>query len=142
MAIIKIKRGLKSQLPVSGLNAGEPLVCTDTGEAYMSTGADSKVTLVPDIASLATITIADSDLIPMQDVSETTGQLVKKTTFAAFKTALNIPAGSTDEKVAAYSGATAGYLTDILAVGAGMSKTNGANIITITITEVDGGAFV
>jgi hypothetical protein len=66
MAIIKIKRGLKSQLPVSGLNAGEPLVCTDTGEAYMSTGADSKVTLVPDIASLATITIADSDLIPMQ----------------------------------------------------------------------------
>jgi hypothetical protein len=141
MAIIKIKRGSKSQLPTSGMNAGEPLFCTDTGELYVSTGADSKLTIVPDIASLSALTAADSDLLLVQDVSETTGQLAKKLTLSNLKTWMNIPAGSTDEKAAAYSGATAGYLTDILAVGSGMSKTNGTNIITIAITEVDGGTF-
>lgn len=38
------------------------------------------------------------------------GQKEKKITFDAFKTALNIPPGSSDEKVAVVAGGTAGYI--------------------------------
>lgn len=38
MSLIKFKRGLKANLPVSA-NAGEPLITTDTLEAFIGTGS-------------------------------------------------------------------------------------------------------
>ena len=61
-------------------------------------------------------------------------------TFDNFKTALNIPAGSTDEKVATASGDTAGYLgtngTDgVLRVNAaGLAMSNSASVTTMSLS--------
>lgn len=45
MAKILMKRGLLANLPTTGMNAGEFLFCTDTGDLYICTGATSKVLL-------------------------------------------------------------------------------------------------
>ena len=109
------------------------------------------VDIQPAIDALATLAAIDgvNDLVIMHDYSETTGQKEKKITFDAFKTALNIPAGSTDEKVAVISGGTAGYIwgtdgTDgIVRMGTSMSWAKGAGnaFVTLDVSLVDGGTF-
>lgn len=148
--VIKIKRGTYSNLPSSGLNPGEPLVTTDRGTIYLATGATTKIPVVPDIAALATVAAidGDNDLILMHDASAT-GQKESKITFGSFKSALNIPAASSDEKVAVASGGTAGYLwgTDgadgIMRMGSSMSwaKATESGYVTLNVDVVDGGTF-
>jgi hypothetical protein len=73
----------------------------------------------------------------------------KKITFDAFKTALNIPAASTDELVAVVSGGTAGYIwgtdgTDgVLRMNTSMSWTKdaGNGFVTLAVGTVDCGTF-
>ena len=85
----------------------------------------------------------------VHDASEAAGQMEKKITFGAFKAALNIPAGSSDEMVAVVAGGTAGYIwgtdgTDgILQMGTSMKMTKdaGNGFVTLDVEVVDGGTF-
>jgi hypothetical protein len=141
---IKLRQGTKSQLSTlsTGMTLGEPLYVTDTLEMYVATGATTKKTAVIDLGDLEAQTsggIHGDDLLYTYDVS-VTGIKAKKMTFNDFKTALNIPAGSTDELVAIASGQAAGYLgsngTDgVLRVNAnGLKMTNAAGIVTMALS--------
>ncbi|NMW22657.1 MAG: hypothetical protein HKK67_13765 [Chlorobiaceae bacterium] len=149
--ILKLKRGNYASLPTNGMNAGEPMVTLDRGTLHLATGAATKIPVVPSIDALVTLPAIDgpNDLVMLHDYSETTGQKEKKITFDAFKSALNIPAGSTDEKVAIITGGTAGYLwgtdgTDgVVRMGTSMSwaKGSGNGYVTLDVGVVDGGTF-
>lgn len=150
MARLQLRRGLKANLPSSSMLAGEPLITTDRGTLHVAIDATTKLPVVPaidDLTTLATVNGA-ADLLVMHD-ADGTGQKEKKITFDAFKTALNIPAGAADEKVAVISGGTAGYLwgtdgTDgILRMAASMSWTKDAGnaYATLAVETVDGGTF-
>jgi len=151
MARLQLKRGLKANLPSTGMLAGEPLVTTDRGTLHVATGTTSKLPVVPAIDDLTTLASVDgtSDLVLIHDASEAAGQKEKKITFNAFKTALNIPSSSTDEKVAVVSGGTAGYLwgTDgndgVIRLNSSLSwsKDAGNGYVTIAVETVDGGSF-
>jgi hypothetical protein len=130
---------------------GEPLVTTDKKNLYVALTATTKMTPTPDISLLEALAAVDgsSDLIMVHDASEASGQREKKLTFAEFKNALNIPASSTDEKVAAVSGATADYL---FGTDATDGVVRGSSSISITLDStsefarlavevVDGGTF-
>ena len=113
MPRVQIKRGLKANLPNSGMLAGEQFFTTDRGSLHVATDTTATRTVVPAIDDLEVLaSVAEGDLVLMHDISENTPdtQMEKKITFANFKAALNIPAASTDEKVSIVSGATAGYL--------------------------------
>lgn len=148
MARIQIRRGLYSALPTSGMLAGELHVTTDRGTLHVATDATTKIPVVPAIDALSAIPSIDgaSDLILMHDAS---AAQETKVTFNAFKTALNIPAGSSDEKVAVVSGGTAGYIwgtdgTDgIFRMSSSMSwtKDSGSGYVTLAVGTVDGGTF-
>lgn len=151
MPRIQLKRGLKTNLPTTGMLAGEPMVTTDRGTLHVATDATTKLPIVPaidDLITLASISGAD-DLLIIHDASETGGQKEKKVTFDAFKTALNIPLGSTDEKVAVVAGGTAGYIwgTDgtngLIRMNTSMSWTKDAGnaFVTLAVNIVDGGTF-
>ncbi len=140
---IKLRQGLKAALPSTGMTEGEPLWCTNTQELYMATAATTKVPVAIDIAAFGAIgAIETGDLIYMYDISQAaTAPKARKVTFGDLKTALNIPAASTDEKVATASGATAGYLgtdstaavpgTGVLRAGHGIEmKAGAANAFT------------
>lgn len=150
MARIQLKRGLKANLPTSGMLAGEPLVTTDRGTLHVATDASTKLPVVPaidDLTTLASIS-GSTDLLIIHD-ADGTGQKEKKITFDAFKTALNIPTGSTDEKAAVVSGGTSGYLwgtdgTDgIVRMNTSMSWTKDASngFVTLAVGTVDCGTF-
>lgn len=150
MARIQLKRGLKANLPSSGMLAGEPMVTTDRGTLHVATDATTKLPVTPaidDLTTLASIDLA-ADLLIIHD-ADGTGQKEKKVTVDALKTALNIPAGSTDEKVAVVSGGTSGYLwgtdgTDgVLRMNSSMSWTKdaGNGFVTLAVGTVDGGTF-
>lgn len=151
MARIQLKRGLAANLPTSGMLAGEPLVTTDRGTLYVATDATTKLPVVPAVDSLTTLASIDgtADLLLIHDASEAAAQKEKKITFNAFKTALNIPAASTDEKVAVVSGGTAGYIwgtdgTDgVIRMNTSMSWTKdaGNGFVTLAVGTVDGGTF-
>lgn len=151
MPRLQLKRGLKANLPSTGMLAGEPMVTTDRGTLHIATDTTTKLPVVPaidDLATLASVSGAD-DLIIIHDASEASAQKEKKMTFDAFKTALNIPAGSTDEKVAVVSGGTSGYLwgtdgTDgVLRMNTSMTWTKdaGNGFVTLAVGTVDGGTF-
>lgn len=112
MITLKLRQGVKASLPTTGMAVGEPLFCTDTEELYVATGATTKVPVKTDLEPLTAIgTVAADDLLLISDTSVAAGSpRQKKIAFSDFKTALSIPEGSADEKVAAASGATAGYL--------------------------------
>lgn len=135
---LKLRQGLKSVLPTTGLTVGEPLFCTDSYELNIADTTTSYKPAVFDVSALGAIgTVATDDLIYMYDTSATTVK-AKKITFDDFKTALNIPAGSSDELVACASGATAGYLgtdgTDgVLRAGAGIGFTAGGSNAYVTL---------
>ena len=151
MARIQLKRGLDSALPTSGMLAGEPHFTTDRGTLHVATDPTTKLPLVPAIDDLTTLGSVNgpADLLIIHDSDEASGQKEKKITFDAFKTALNIPPGSTDELVAVTAGGTAGYLwnTDgsdgVLRMGTSMSwvKDAGNAFVTIDVSIVDGGTF-
>ncbi len=150
MPRMQLKRGLKTNLPTTGMLAGEPMVTTDRGTLHVATDATTKLPVVPAIDDLSTLASIDgaADLIMVHD-ADGTGQKEKKITFDAFKTALNIPAGSTDEKVAVVAGGTAGYLwgtdgTDgVIRMNTSMSWTKdaGNGFVTLAVNIVDGGTF-
>lgn len=150
MPRVKHRRGLKANLPSTGLEAGEILVTTDRGTPHLATDATTKVPLVPAIDDLSTLASVDgaSDLLLIHD-ADGTGQKEKKMTFNAFKTALNIPAGASDEKVAAVAGGTSGYLygTDgsdgVLrgSASVAMTKDVSNNYVQLAVDVIDCGTF-
>lgn len=150
MPRIQLKRGLKANLPSSGMLAGEPLVTTDRGTLHIATDATTKLAVVPAIDDLTTLAAVDgsADLLIIHDASGT-GQKEKKITFNDFKTALNIPVGAADEKVAVISGGTSGYIwgtdgTDgVVRMNASMSMTKdaGNGFVTLAVGDVDAGTF-
>lgn len=150
MARIQLKRGLKANLPTSGMLAGEIMVTTDRGTAHVAIDATTKLPVVPAIDDLSTLASVNgaADLILIHD-ADGVGQKEKKITFDAFKTALNIPAASTDEKVSVVSGGTSGYIwgTDgtngVLRLNASMQWTKDAGnaFVTLAVGDVDCGTF-
>lgn len=151
MARLQLKRGLKSALPTTGMLAGEPLVTTDRGTLHVATAATTKLPVVPAIDDLTAVGVIDgaADLLIIHDASAT-GQMERKVTVADFKTALNIPAGSADEKVSVISNGTSGYLwgtdgTDgVLRMSSpsmSWTKDAGNGFVTIAVDTVDGGTF-
>ena len=150
MARIQLKRGLKANLPTSGMLAGEVMVTTDRGTAHVATDATTKLAVVPAIDDLTTLASVNgaADLILIHD-ADGVGQKEKKITFDAFKAALNIPAASTDEKVAVVSGGTSGYIwgTDgtngVIRMNSSMSWTKDAGnaFVTLAVGDVDCGTF-
>ena len=150
MARIQLKRGLKANLPTSGMLAGEVMVTTDRGTAHVATDATTKLPVVPAIDDLTTLASVNgaADLILIHD-ADGVGQKEKKITFDAFKTALNIPAASTDEKGAGVSGGTSGYIwgTDgtngVIRMNSSMSWTKDAGnaFVTLAVGDVDCGSF-
>lgn len=151
MPRVQIKRGLKANLPTSGMLAGEQFFASDRGSMHVATGASTKLPVVPAIEDLTTLAAVDgaADLILIHDASENAAPKEKKITFDAFKTALNIPAGSSDEKVAVVSGGTSGYIwgsdgtNGILRMNASMSwsKDAGNGFVTLAVGDVDCGTF-
>ena len=150
MARIQLKRGPKAALPTSGMLAGEPLVTTDRGTLHIATDATTKLAVVPAIDDLTTLAAIDgaADLVMIHD-ADGTGQKEKKVTINAFRTALNIPAGTTDEKVAVVSGGTSGFLwgtdgTDgVVRMNSSLSWTKDAGnaFVTLAVGNIDGGTF-
>lgn len=150
MARIQLKRGLKANLPTSGMLAGEAHFTTDRGTLHVATDATNKLPLVPAIDDLVTLASVNgaTDLILIHD-ADGVGQKEKKITFDSFKTALNIPAASTDEKVSVVSGGTSGYVwgtdgTDgIFRMNSSMSWTKDAGnaFVTLAVGTVDGGTY-
>ena len=150
MARIQLKRGLKANLPSSGMLAGEAHFTTDRGTLHVATDATNKLPVVPAIDDLVAIGAINgaADLLLIHD-ADGVGQKEKKVTFDAFKTALNIPAASTDEKVAVVSGGTSGYIwgtdgTDgIFRMNTSMSWTKdaGNGYVTLAVNIVDGGTY-
>lgn len=150
MARLQLRRGLYTNLPTSGMLTGEPHVTTDRGTLHVATDATTKLPVVPAIDALSALAAIDgaADLLIMHDASAT-GQKEKKITFDAFKTALNIPAGSSDEKVAVVAGGTSGYIwgtdgTDgVIRMNSSMSWTKDAGnaYVTLAVNTVDGGQF-
>lgn len=150
MAKVQHKRGLKANLPSASLYAGELFLTTDRHTAHFPTDATTMNGIVPAIDDLTTLAAIDltSDLLIVHD-ADGTGVKEKKITGAALKAAFNIPASSTDEKVAAVSGGTSGYLfgTDgtngVLRVDStlSMTKDSGNAFVTIGFNSVDCGTF-
>jgi hypothetical protein len=151
MARLQLKRGLKANLPTTGMLAGEPHITTDRGTLHVATDATTKLPVVPAIDDLSTLSAVDgaADLLIVHDASESSGQNEKKITFNAFKSALNIPSESSDEKVAVVNGGTAGYIygtdgTDgVIRLNSSLSWTKdaGNGFVTIAVATVDGGTF-
>lgn len=151
MPTIQHKRGLKANLPVSGLLAGELLITTDRGTLHAATGATTKITIVPAVEDLPALAAIDgaADLVLVHDASEASGQKEKKVTFNAFKAALNIPNASSDEMVAVVAGGTSGFLwgtngtNGIVRMNSSMewSKDPGNAFVTLAVGVVDCGTF-
>ena len=150
MPSVQQKRGLFANLPSSALLPGQIFVTTDRQTAHFPTDATTMVPVVPAIDSLGAIgaITGAADLLIMHDANAT-GVKEKKVTFDAFKTALNIPTGSTDELVAVVSGGTAGFIwgtdgTDgILQMNTSMvmTKDSGDAFVTLAVGVVDCGTF-
>lgn len=151
MARIQIKRGAKANLPTSGMLAGEQHYTTDRSTLHIATDATTSAPVVPPVDDLSTMPAVDAanDLMLIHDASEVSGLKEKKISIASLKTAMNIPDGDTDEKVAVISGGTAGYIwgTDgtngVIRMGTTMewSKDAGNGFVTLNVGTVDLGTF-
>ena len=151
MARLQLRRGLKTNLPTTGMLAGEAHFTTDRGTLHVATDPTTKLPVVPAIDDLATLASVDgaADLLIIHDASQASGQKEKKITFDAFKTALNIPAGSSDEQVAVVAGGTAGYIwgtngtNGVIRLNNSLSWTKDAGnaYVTLAVETVDGGTF-
>jgi hypothetical protein len=151
MARIQLKRGLRTNVPTSGMLAGEAHFATDRGTLHVATDTSTHLPIVPPIDELVTLAAVDgaADFVMIHDASEVSGQKEKKITFDEFKTALNIPPGSTDERVAVVSGGTAGFVwgtdgTDgVFRMNTSMTwdKDAGNGFVTLGVGTVDLGTF-
>lgn len=151
MPRIQIKRGLKANLPSAGMLGGELHATTDRGTLHVALTATTKLPVVPAIEDLATLGAVDgaADLVIIHDASEAAGQKEKKITFNAFKTALAIPPGSSDEQVAVVAGGTPGFLwgTDgtngVIRMNVSMAWVKDASneFVTLAVGDVDCGTF-
>ncbi len=151
MPRLQLKRGLKANLPSTGMLTGEAHFTTDRGTLHVATSPTTKLTVVPPHEDLPIMPAVDgvADLLMMYDASENATQKEKSISFNAFKTALNIPAASTDEKVSVISGGTSGYLwgTDgtngVLRMNVSMAWTKdaGNGFVTLAVGDVDCGTF-
>lgn len=148
---IQLRRGNKQNLPSSDMLTGEPHVTLDRGTLHIATDSTTLMPVVPaidDLSTLGSISPGD-DYLLIHDADESGGQKEKKIKFSDFKNALNIPASSTDEKVAVVQGGTAGYIwgndgTDgILRMNTSMkmTKDSGDGFVTLAVDKVDGGTF-
>jgi Major tropism determinant N-terminal domain len=150
MPRVQLKRGLKANLPSAAMLAGEAHFTTDRGTLHVATSATTKLPVVPAIDDLAIMPAVDgtADLMIIHDASAT-GQKEMKITINALKTALNIPVGDSDEKLAVISGGTAGYAwgTDgtngIIRMNSSMAWTKDAGnaFVTLAVGDVDCGIF-
>ena len=150
MPTVQIKRGLAANLPTSGMLAGEQFFSTDRGTLDVADSATTRLPVVPAIDRLVAAGAVDgaADLLIIHDASHT-GVKEKKITFDDFKTALNIPPGSTYEKVAIVTGGVSGYIwattgTDgVIRMGSGMTwaKDAGNAFVTLAVGAVDCGTF-
>lgn len=150
MPRIQNKRGLRANLPTSGMLAGELHFATDRGTAYVATDATNTLSIVPEIDGLVVIGAIDgaADLLIIHDASQV-GRKEKRVTFNDFKTALAIPPGSTDEKVAVVQGGTPGFIwgtngnDGVLRMNTSMSWTKDAGnaFVTLAVETVDCGTF-
>lgn len=150
MPSIRHKRGLKSALPSSALLSGEIYLTTDRRTLHFPTDATTMVGVVPAIDDLSAIGAVNgaADFLIMHD-ADGSGVKEKKILFNDFKTALAIPAGSSDEKVAVISGGTPGFVwgtdgTDgVLRMNTSMSWTKdaGNGFVTLAVNNVDCGTF-
>jgi hypothetical protein len=151
MPRLQIKRGLKAALPTSGMLAGEQHYTTDRSTMHVATSTTTTQPVVPPIDDLVTLASVDgaADLILIHDASEAAALKEKKITFNSFKAALNIPATSTDERVAVVSGGTAGFIwgtngTDgVIRMNTSMEWTKDAGnaFVTLAVGNVDCGTF-
>lgn len=150
MPRLQIKRGLKANLPTTGMLAGEQHFATDRSTMHVATGTTASQPVVPPIDDLTAIGAVDgaADFLLIHDGSAT-GIKEKKIAFNDFKSALNIPTASTDEKVAVISGGTAGYIwgtngTDgVIRMNVSMAWTKdaGNGFVTLAVGDVDCGTF-
>ena len=150
MPTVQQKRGLHANLPSSGMLEGEMFLTTDRQTAHFAKDPTTLAALVPDVEALSSMgaVAGAADLLMIVDASQT-GLKARKITVDAFKTALNIPAASTDELVAVISGGTSGYIwgtdgTDgILRMNASMQMTKDAGnaFVTLAVGAVDCGTF-
>lgn len=83
MARLQLRRGLKTNLPTTGMLAGEAHFTTDRGTLHVATDPTTKLPVVPAIDDLATLASVDgaADLLIIHDASQATGQKEKKITF-------------------------------------------------------------
>ena len=147
---IQLRRGLKANLPTTGMLPGEAHFTTDRGTMHVATDATTRLPIVPPIDDLATLAAVDAaaDYIMVHD-ADGTGQREKKMTISAFRSSLNIPAGSTDELVAVVAGGTAGYIwgtdgTDgVIRMNSSMAWTKdpGNGFVTLAVGTIDCGTF-
>jgi hypothetical protein len=147
---IQQRRGTRANLPTSGLLEGELLLTTDRRNIHAAADATTTYTPTPAVDLLTTMggVDASADLLLIHD-ADATGQRERKITVQALRAALNIPEGSSDEKVAVVSGGAAGYLwgtdgTDgVIRMGAGLAwtKAAGNNYVTIEVDVIDCGTF-
>jgi hypothetical protein len=150
MPRLQIKRGLKANLPVTGMLPGEEHFTTDRGSLHIATGATTRMPVVPPIDDLTAIGAVDgaADMLIIHDASAT-GQKEMKITVNAFRASLNIPASDLDEKTAVTAGGTSGYLwgtngTDgIIRMNPSMAWTKdaGNGFVTLAVGDVDCGTF-
>jgi Major tropism determinant N-terminal domain len=151
MPRIQLKRGLKANLPTSGLLVGEPLVTTDRGTLHLATGAAARIPVVPALEDLTTVGAVDgaADLMLIHDASAVSGQKEMKITVNALRAAMNIPASDLDEKTAVVAGGTSGYIwgTDgtngvvRMNVSMAWTKDAGNGFVTLAVGDVDCGTF-
>lgn len=150
MPRVQIKRGLKANLPSSGMLAGEEHFTTDRGTLHVSTSATTTMPVVPPIDDLTTLASINgaADYLLMHD-ADGSGVKEKKILFNDFKTALAIPEGSSDELVAVVDGGTPGFIwgtdgTDgIFRMNTSMAWTKDAGnaFVTLAVGNVDCGTF-
>lgn len=150
MPRIQNKRGLKANLPTSGMLAGELFLTTDRGTAHFATDATTRLPVVPAIDDLGTLAVINgaADFILMHD-ADGVGVKETKILFNDFKAALAIPAGSSDEKTAVVNGGAPGYIwgtngTDgVVRMNTSMSWSKDAanGFVTLAVGNVDCGVF-
>ena len=146
---IQIKTGLADNRPNSGMLRGEQFVTTDRHTLDVATDATTRIGIVPEIDALTAIgsITTGADLLIIHD-ADATGAKEKKVTVEGLRTAMNIPEGGSDEKVAIVEGGTAGYLygdgsTGVLRMGASMQwdKDPGNGFVTLNVSTIDCGTF-
>jgi hypothetical protein len=153
MARIRPKRGLKANLPTTGLLAGEFMITTDQGTPHVATSATTSIPVVPAIFDLANLPAIDmaADLIMIGDASEVGSvQKLKSMTGNALKAAMNIPAMSSDEKTAAAPGGVANFLYNTTGADGVLRAADNSLAVSLgpagaymafSVDIVDGGTF-